>query len=146
MRTVQRTRNRFMQTIGDHVNQTNPDINVNLHSTGNLRVSSGKTSIQIQLWINKDNEMFLGVSFGGNKGDVTAEGIVLELLRKKGDHIREKTGHKFIVHHGKGKPGYGWIESEIIYDVHKSLEQHVGLFSSEYVTLVRLIRDLLQDF
>lgn len=137
----QKTRNRFMQTIKDHIELTNSDIHINLHSTGNLRASSGKTGIQIQLWIDKDNSIFLGATFG----NLEAKRILMELLQQKGEYIRAKTGHKFEVHQGKGNPGYGWIFSEIIYDMRKPIEHHVELFSSQYVTLIRLLRDLIQD-
>jgi len=131
-----------MQTIQDYIQQTNSDIHIGLHSAGNLRTSSGKTGIQIKLWIDKENSIFLGATFE----KLEAKRILMELLQKKGEYIRAETGHKFEVHQGKGDPGYGWIFSEIIYDTRKPLEHHVELFSSQYVTLIRLLRALIQDF
>ena len=132
---AQRQRNQFLLKVASLVKQKDPMIKeINLHKNGTLRVASGKTNITLELWIRKNNNIFIGIETTGTK----AKQIIAAIVDKNGNWIMEKTGYSFL---NKS----GWIEAEIIYDRTKPLDSSIDIFADHYIRLIKTFWSLLKN-
>jgi len=134
----QRARNSLLENIKTYIEQKlNLGVRINLHPSGVLRVSARKAGLVIELWIDKHDRLFLGVVFP----NIKARKVLFELLEPIKEYLPKITEHTFQIHEGKGASGRGWIFSEIVYDRHKPLQDHLEFFALKYVLFIIAIKN-----
>ncbi|HPM10601.1 MAG TPA: hypothetical protein PK941_09185 [Paludibacter sp.] len=128
--------------IAKAIMKRDPAIHVNNYKGWVLRVASGKAGLTIESWMYKSLSFYVGV-VATNK---EAKNIILEILEKKREFIKNKIGHSFSIKGGNKNPDSIWIESQILYDMNTPLAELIKRLASEYYRTIDLFRNLIKEY